>query len=121
MLNSVEYEINKGHAIAQKKRIEEEFTVVNGIIQNPGKFENEPITTVFYYELSQNSGGIYEDGMIEIEPTDREVFENIPSGKDYARVIEDKQGFVTVEFVNEPHSFYGWDEDDNQKGETECL
>jgi hypothetical protein len=76
--------------------LEKEFTVKNGIIQSPGKFENEPLSTPFYYDLMLNGEGEF----ITIEPSDRFHFSNIPDDKNIAYVTEDSQGFASVEFLN---------------------
>jgi hypothetical protein len=75
--------------------LKKEFMVENGIIKNPGKFEGEPLSTPFYYDLMIN--GI--EG-ITIEPSDRIQFPNIPGNKEIAWVTEDENGFANVEFLN---------------------
>lgn len=77
--------------------LELEFTVKNGRIQNPGKFENEPLSTPFFYDLMLNGEGEF----IDIEPSDRVQFPNIPDDKDIAYVTEDDRGFVTIEFLTD--------------------
>jgi len=76
--------------------LESEFNVKNGIIQNHGKFEGEPLSTPFYYYLMLNGEGEF----IDIEPSDRVQFPNIPDDKDIAYVTEDEQGFVGIEFLD---------------------
>lgn len=76
--------------------LKKEFTVKNGIIQNFGKFENEPLSTPFYYDLMLNGEGEF----ITIEPSDRIQFPNIPDNKEVAYVTETDQGFVRIEFLN---------------------
>ena len=76
--------------------LQNEFTVKNGLIQNPGKFENEPLSTPFYYDLMLNGEGEF----IDIEPSDRVQFPNIPDDKAIAYVTENDQGFVSIEFLN---------------------
>jgi hypothetical protein len=76
----------------------EEFKVENGIIQNSGKFEGECLYVPYFY-------GIMLDGegeTIKIDAKDRLLFPDIPEDKSYAVVIEDSQGFVTVEFTDNP-------------------
>ena len=92
--------------------LQNEFTVKNGLIQNPGKFENEPLSTPFYYDLMLNGEGEF----IDIEPSDRVQFPNIPDDKTIAYVTEDDQGFVTIEFLNaeEEESIF----DDDVEGES---
>jgi len=76
--------------------LQKEFKVKNGIIQNPGKFEGEPLSTPFYYDLMLNGEGEF----IDIEPSDRVQFPNIPDNKAIAYVTETDQGFVTIEFLD---------------------
>jgi len=76
--------------------LKKEFTVKNGIIQNTGKFEGEPLSTSFYYDLMLNGEGEF----ITIEPSDRIQFSNIPKDSNIAFVTEDEQGFANIEFLN---------------------
>jgi hypothetical protein len=77
--------------------LEKEFIVKNGIIQNPGKFEGEPLSTPFYYDIMVNGEGEF----ITIEPSDRVQFPNIPDNKEIAYVTEDENGFASIEFLND--------------------
>jgi len=90
--------------------LQKEFKVKNGIIQNPGKFEGEPLSTPFYYDLMVNGEGEF----IDIEPSDRVQFPNIPDNKAVAYVTENDQGFVTIEFLDagEQEEVYDFEESD---------
>ena len=79
----------------------EEFTVKNGIICNPGKFEGEKLSTPYFYDIYLNGG----DWIIEIKPEDKQLFKDIPENFKYAIVLEDDQGFITVEFSNNPEEY----------------
>lgn len=87
--------------------LESEFTVKNGVIQNQGKFEGEPLSTPFYYDLMLNGEGEF----IDIEASDRVQFPNIPDDKDIAYVTEDEQGFVTIVFLESDEEWF--DEEDD--------
>jgi hypothetical protein len=76
----------------------EEFKVENGIIRNPGKFEGESLYTPYYYDIMLNGEG----ETIQITEEDRLLFPDIPQDSGYAVVIEDDQGFVSVEFTDNP-------------------
>ena len=80
-----------------KQELEQEFTVENEIIQNPGKFEGEPLTTPFYYYISLEEG----DTLIDIDKDDFNHFDNIPLNYEYALVMEDTQGFVSIEWIKD--------------------
>ena len=88
--------------------LKKEFRVKDGIIQNPGKFEGEPLSTPFYWDLMMNGEGEF----ITIEPSDRVHFQNIPDDKDVAHVVEDNQGFVSVEFLESEEELF--DEEDEE-------
>lgn len=77
--------------------LRKEFKVKNSIIQDFGKFEGEPLSTPFYYDLMLNGEGEF----ITIEPSDRIQFTNIPDDKQIAYVTETEQGFVRIEFFND--------------------
>jgi hypothetical protein len=40
-----------------KKGIEKVFTVKNGVIKDPGKFEAEPVYSPYFYDLCMESAG----------------------------------------------------------------
>ena len=94
------------------EELKKEFTVKNGIIQNPGKFENEPLSTPFYYDLMLNGEGEF----ITIEPSDRVQFPNIPEDKNIAYVTENDQGFATIEFLNNDE-IYNQEEEEEEEEE----
>jgi hypothetical protein len=78
-----------------------EFTLKNGLINNPGKFEGEALSTPYFYGIMLDGEG----SKIRITDEDRQLFDNIPLTASWAVVIEDSQGFVTVEFSNSPDDF----------------
>lgn len=100
---------NHNGALEFLNSIKREFNVdSNGLISNPGKFEAEPISTAYFYDTMLNGEG----ECIEILPEDREILDNIPADMKYAHVIEDSQGFVTVEFTNDCEEDYNEEEED---------
>jgi hypothetical protein len=78
-----------------------EFDLKNGLIVSPGKFESEPLSTPYFYEIMLDGEG----SKIRITDEDRQQFSSIPLTASWAIVIEDSQGFVTVEFTNSPDDF----------------
>jgi len=94
-------------------KIESEYTVKDGIIVSPGKFEGESIATVYFYNTLGEIGGDYT----EISEEERTVFE-IDSQYDYAVILTDDSGFTYLEYANsESHAedrvneWYNDDED----------
>lgn len=75
------------------QELEQQFTVKNGIIQNPGKFEGETLATPFYYEIMLEGEG----AVIEIEPSDRLAFD-IDNKYNFVCVQESNDGFVSLEW-----------------------
>lgn len=81
-----------------------EFTVENGIIRNPGKFEFEPIYAPYFYDAYLNGMADEDDGeelWFDVTDEDRAQFPEL--GK-CTRVIcrEDSQGFWRCEADGEP-------------------
>ena len=93
-----------------KEEIIAEFDIKDGIIQNPGKFEGEPIHTVHYYELMMDGEGedIYDDGVAteDAEPeytqfvvdADESDMFGLRIGSE-VRVWVDSQGFVVSNII----------------------
>ena len=75
------------------KEISWGYDVVNGIIQSPGKFEGEPIHTLYFYNCMMNGCG---DSFL-LESEDYKLFD-IPEYFHWVTVYEDNNGFVTTEF-----------------------
>ena len=69
------------------------YDVLDGIIQNPGKFEGEPIHTLYFYNCMLDGCG---DSFL-LEPEDHELFD-IPTIYNWVTVFEDNNGFVTCKF-----------------------
>lgn len=74
-----------------------------GIIQDPGKFESEPLYAPYFYDLSMDGGAETLDWpdetttyVVTVDDSDREEFPEI--GADIVAVIveESDQGFITV-------------------------
>ena len=93
-----------------KEEIIAQFDIKDGIIQNPGKFECEPIHTVYYYELMMDGDGddIYADGVAteDAEPeytqfvvdADESDMFGLRIGSE-VRVWVDSQGFVVSNII----------------------
>lgn len=88
-------EMNKDDVKKEALRICEEagYTVKNGIIQNLGKFEREPIETVYFYDCMLNGDG----AVMKISQAEKEAFE-LTISDNWVYVHEDSQGFVTLEY-----------------------
>jgi len=87
-----------------RQEIEDQYTVENGIIQDPGKFEGEPLWSPYFYDLYLNGCADY-DGDDELWfDIDDEDLAQFPELVGYTRVIlrEDEQGFVYCEADGEP-------------------
>ena len=93
-----------------KEEIIAQFDIKDGIIQNPGKFEGEPIHTVYYYELMMDGEGedIYADGVAAedaepeytqfiVDSDESDVF-GLCVGSE-VRVWVDSQGFVVSNII----------------------
>lgn len=96
------------------EKIQSEYTVKNGIIINPGKFEGESIATVYFY-------GVMLDGFLDdcdccaLDKSDYELFD-ISSDKKYAHLTEDSNGFVYLEYLTEDEYYkmsFASDEDES--------
>lgn len=74
------------------KRLEAEYTIRDGIISNPGKFEGETLLTPYLYDCYLNGFGT----TMELEPDELAYFELEPDKK-YVYLAESNDGFVSVE------------------------
>ena len=81
-------------------KIHEEYTVADGLIRNPGKFELECVWVPYYWDLALNGEGedeFDEDGesMVTLFVVDSEEAEafGLECGTN-VEVFEDSQGFV---------------------------
>ena len=86
-----------------QKQIADEYTVENGIIQSPGKFEGQPTYTVHFYDMWNN--GFLEDECFDdgwcmaycnIDNDDIAEFPEL-KGTDCMTIHETEYGFVTME------------------------
>ena len=80
-----------------RKEIEQEYDVVNGVIINSGKFENEPVYAPYFYSISLDGGAD------EVEADEADIFyvteEDIKEfpelkGEHRVRLCEDNNGFI---------------------------
>lgn len=94
-----------------RKEIESEYTVENGIIRSPGKFEGEPVYAPDFYDAAMDGCGedlaYMDDGwgefttLIAIEDSDRKEWPEIDHSEMFALVTESNQGFVSVQLLTE--------------------
>ncbi len=88
-----------------RKEIEQEYTVVDGRITDPGKFENKLIYAPYFSEWAQEGEVLsyMEDGagefvsLIEVTDDDRKEFPELDATTSHILVTETEQGFVYCE------------------------
>lgn len=96
-------------------KIESEYSVKDGIIVSPGKFEGESIATVYFYNCTNEFGGDYSI----ISDEERAIF-NIDPSFDCAVILTDNSGFTYLEYVvNESHAEDRVNEWYNEDGDFE--
>lgn len=88
--------------MAKIHELSKEYTLNrNGYIQNPGKFEGEHVSTLYWYELSLDGGDceftVEAQDLIELA----EFNDRVLVGS-RVNLFEDDQGFVSIETVLEP-------------------
>lgn len=84
--------------------IRDSFTVVNGIIQNPGKFEREPIYVPYYWNCALEGMADEDEGgefVFELDAAERVIWPEIPPGYDYLCLHETSDGFVYSVLTND--------------------
>jgi hypothetical protein len=117
-----------------RNQIMSEYTVVDGIIRDPGKFEGEPLFAPDFYESVLDGCGedlsFSEDGcgesavLLQIEPNDRIEFPELGTAL-YVLVTENEQGFVSVSLIEteaeaeEVREAYEADDDDESDDDDE--
>jgi hypothetical protein len=85
----------------------DDYTVENGVIQNPGKFEGEPEYAPYFYDLMLNGASsetLYEDDRLVdvfvVDADDRAQFPELADA--YAVLVwEDDQGFFNTREMTE--------------------
>lgn len=80
------------------KKTEAEYTIKNGVIQNPGKFEGESIAALWFYEGMLN--GDCDSDCIAITRDEGALF-GIEDSIKYVKVNESESGFVSLEYLTE--------------------
>lgn len=95
------------------EKIRSTYRIANGLIRNPGKFENEPEWVPYYWDLAMEGEGedVYEENeeADDLDPMELSYTEfvvdseeeqafGIPCGSK-VRVWEDAQGFVIGELI----------------------
>jgi hypothetical protein len=79
--------------------IEAEYTIENGVIRNPGKFEGEPIYAPYFWDALLNGFADSDDdgvAVFDIEASDIEQFPELANVERIA-LYESDQGFVYLE------------------------
>ena len=86
--------------------IESEFDVVDGVIQNPGKFEGEAVWVPYYWDLVMeregeevcDENGEWEATRFQVDAEEEEAFADVLGGKlkcgSTIELFQDSQGFV---------------------------
>lgn len=86
----------------KRVEIETEYTVKDGVINNPGKFEGEMLYAPYFYDCSNDGEFLcgLDDGeyvaLVEVDDDDREQFPEIDAATTFIKVRESEQGFVSV-------------------------
>jgi len=87
-----------------REDIEQDYTIENGIITNPGKFEGEPVYAPYFYDAYLNGMADYDDGdemWFDITADDRAMFPEIGEATRAILSIDDN-GFVYCCVDGEP-------------------
>ena len=82
-----------------RKSYEKDWDLKDGIIQNPGKFEGQPLYVVYYWDAYINGFADRDNGKIlgfDITDEDREYFPEIPKRKRTIKLYCDDMGFVRL-------------------------
>lgn len=82
-----------------RQEIESEYDVQDGVIQSLGKFENEPVYTVYFWNCYLDGGADEDDGEVltfEVTPEDVVMFPEL-DGYRNVFVWETDSGFVCSE------------------------
>ena len=81
-----------------RKEIENTYTVVNGAIRNPGKFEGCPVWAVYFYDLLLDGGADSDDdGVATFRITAEDIAEYPElAGASGVMLREDDSGFIHV-------------------------
>lgn len=84
------------------------YTIENGFITSPGKFECEPIYAPYFWDFANDGSGDdlnWSDGergvLLDIEPEDRIAFPEIPADAVAVYLTENDQGFVSCDTFTE--------------------
>lgn len=76
--------------------LEAEYALVNGVIQNPGKFEGCKRYVPYYWDIGMNGGSDFDDGVefrFNVTPEDIAIFPELEDRKRVTLIFND-QGFV---------------------------
>ena len=78
-----------------RKEIENTYTVKDGIIKSPGKFEGEPIYVPYFWQVYLDGFGeeMGDYVLFDVEPSDVVEFPEL-NGKSTIKLMENDQGFV---------------------------
>jgi hypothetical protein len=84
------------HQLAQ----EQGFALRNDIITNPGRFEGEHVSILYWEEAMMNGDCTHEEEFAEftITPDDLAACPGIPADAKHARLTHHDSGFVTLSY-----------------------
>lgn len=88
--------MNEPHKNAREK-ILAEFSISNGRIKNPGKFEGEPIYVPYFWEQYLNGFWDFENSKavgFHLTKEEKNLFPEIPKRKQVIKIKQTDQGFV---------------------------
>lgn len=81
------------------------YTIQNGTVRNPGKFERETVATLYFYDCYLNGG----DTVMELDDVEKAVFN---TDKSFVYLAESNDGFVSLEY-------YATEEEANARDEND--
>ena len=79
-----------------RQQIEAEYTVVDGVIQDPGKFESEPVYVPYFWEFYLDGCADEDDGDVltfDVDAEDRAQFPELV-GVRQVFLWQTDQGFI---------------------------
>lgn len=70
----------------------------NGRIRSPGKFEGEMLYVPHFWHIGLEGFANYDDGKVftfRLGKTEREIFPELGKGRQWLKLVENDQGFVS--------------------------
>jgi len=83
--------------LTKRKRIEDEWTLKDGVVQDPGKFEGEMLYVIYFWNLYLDGWSDSDDSKIlsfKVTAEDKAVFPELGRRRKAVKLYEDDQGFV---------------------------